>query len=440
METIKKIKQEKGYTLEVSQDQSFNHFKELYKKDKDLAVKYFRLSGNTPCRVLTFTKISKEKNIECVVEESIGISKTDKLYISKKTVRILVLNWKKRKVYQYSGNKWIRVGFKELNDYGKEGFKKEDILRCIHPRLEYLSKYTAVIAHLKPSMLIKNKLFSLRKLLVHCFPNVPYSTSKIIADYNSTGHIKDLIRLNHMLSNCSNPNAGKWDNYNEQISPYTNNGIIRLLHFEIKYEIVPYLNHSCPDMSMLRATVSEIKDTINMLRELGRTWNIMWSEKRWIEEHKKATRESNEILIKGNDRELKVHIDFPETFPEEWQSLTGFNIELAKTAGRLLQIGIDQGHCVGTYADRVDSGSCAIYTVTRKDEFYTMELTRCNKKVSLGQLKGRRNAPAPEKVREEVLYIVQSHTAYRRKHLNKLVDSLSTNIPVVNEYELAPPF
>lgn len=81
--------------------------------------------------------------------------------------------------------------------------------------------------------------------------------------------------------------------------------------------------------------------------------------------------------------------------------------ELIKSSKRLKEEGIIQKHCVFSYLDRINQGTCVIYSTLYKDKRYTLEI-RAKKqgkkyKYYLAQIQGYRNTtPIPNKLIEEI--------------------------------------
>jgi len=90
------------------------------------------------------------------------------------------------------------------------------------------------------------------------------------------------------------------------------------------------------------------------------------SKKRWLDEHQKAAKLR---MLKGVP-EIKVE----EVFKN---ALTGLDhpFELIETKGRLVQESVELHHCVATYASKINSGRCAIFSVNYEGEQYTLEVS-----------------------------------------------------------------
>jgi len=89
-------------------------------------------------------------------------------------------------------------------------------------------------------------------------------------------------------------------------------------------------------------------------------------------------------------------------FPEPWCRggiFGGFDIVPITNSSDLYREGKLLHHCAGTYAGKVHSGECYIFSV-RKDgsPLATLELARTEDRVAIGQLRGACNAKAPKDV------------------------------------------
>ena len=146
-------------------------------------------------------------------------------------------------------------------------------------------------------------------------------------------------------------------------------------------------------------------DTLKMGKMLGKKVNCSWSIKRLISEHDKWSREVADILAEFEELEYlkisKIYLDFAEFA----------KLVPLKTNHELLREGSIQQHCVGSYSDNVNRGSCCIFHI----KGFTLELrfgTRWdmefrNQKPAelyIGQFRGLRNVNAPN----ELIVSIQS--------------------------------
>jgi hypothetical protein len=104
-------------------------------------------------------------------------------------------------------------------------------------------------------------------------------------------------------------------------------------------------------------------------------------------------------------------------FPEPWCPggvSGGFDIVPITSSSDLYRDGKLLHHCAGTYAERVHSGQCYIFSV-RKDGalLATLELVRSKAGVGIGQLRGACNAKAPKEVLRAVNSWLRAQRVFR---------------------------
>lgn len=117
----------------------------------------------------------------------------------------------------------------------------------------------------------------------------------------------------------------------------------------------------------LRAQGVAVHDVIRMAKQQKRRVNLAWSPNRWKAEHDRLSRaEALRRMVEHN-----THYDvsryeayLPAHFP-------GY---LIRTSRRLGMEGLRQRHCVASYHDRLQNGSCAIATVLLDRTRWTVEL------------------------------------------------------------------
>lgn len=145
-----------------------------------------------------------------------------------------------------------------------------------------------------------------------------------------------------------------------------------------------------------------IKDWIEDHKELGRKLTLKVKSKTRIEdEHRKM---SKERMIKGI-KAVKVHERYNDLFKD-----SELEFELIQDKARLLAESIDQDHCVATYANQINSGSCAIFSFKWEDKVYTLQVSSQYFNV---QFRGHRNTDVPV----ELVGLVDKYLLeYRRAH------------------------
>ena len=130
------------------------------------------------------------------------------------------------------------------------------------------------------------------------------------------------------------------------------------------------------------------------------------SAKRWQEEHQ---RRSRLVMLKGVAN-IKTHDIYKN-------ALDGFEYEyeLIDNKERLIQESLEMSHCVATYAHKINSGNCAIFSIMYENQRYTLEVGQASfytedmKKMLKNplvcvQLKGKYNAAPPELLKKAVDY------------------------------------
>jgi hypothetical protein len=139
-------------------------------------------------------------------------------------------------------------------------------------------------------------------------------------------------------------------------------------------------------------------DTCKMAATLNRKVNCGWGIKRLKAEHDKWSDEITNIILETEPlRDLrirKVYIEF--------QKFSGFR--LLKTNKDLLSEGIKLKHCVGTYINMVDSGTCGIYHV----DGGTLQLgyDSSQASVSIIQFRAYKNEDLPIEIKDKVKKVV----------------------------------
>lgn len=130
------------------------------------------------------------------------------------------------------------------------------------------------------------------------------------------------------------------------------------------------------------------------------------SVKRWKDEHQKA---SIQRMLKGVP---KITVD--EKYTNALNGLE-YPYELISTKERLIQESVELHHCVGTYAHQINSGNCAIFSVTYEGKRWTLQVNK--EEYPEGtvfkpiQFRGLCNEPAPDKIGKRVGEILHANSA-----------------------------
>ena len=155
-----------------------------------------------------------------------------------------------------------------------------------------------------------------------------------------------------------------------------------------------------PDIKLWKH-VYIIRDYTILCKQLNKKIVVGLSERRYKELHDEYTKEFNQkTLSKLKNRRLNIA-------KELRFNLESKGIYLIKDTKTLLEEGIEQHHCVGSYSTQVNKGYCAIYTTTINGIKYTIELVRHGKSVKINQMMTKYNKPAPHQlwIETEKLFI-----------------------------------
>lgn len=141
-----------------------------------------------------------------------------------------------------------------------------------------------------------------------------------------------------------------------------------------------------------------LRDYVDDLITLKKKFSLkMTSRSRLVDEHRKYSK----LRLMKKMQPIKTHdhyIEFAKSLPE--------SIELINDKGRLAQESADQGHCVATYASRINNGECCILSTKYENEQYTIEIisrkTGENMTYYVNQCRGKFNKSAPEGLIQEL--------------------------------------
>lgn len=306
---------------------------EVYKKDKYKArILYFNNRSNYyVTRIVKFSHDNGDFEV-CHLQETIGISITNKMYRREKKVASIVYKggkfWyltnrgsKKCVQLTYSGLRQFIGNFASWNDIDshpllKAFYKKFSWMRFVseEPALHGMAFNT----------IIRNKLYTQNDALKFKF-KVPTPVIKVLRvhfkDYNTGDMFKIWKEMKQVLINIEN----------------------------LK-----------PDLMSHHMFV----DTCKMARTLDRKVNCSWSTKRLEQMHNDWSKEiTNTVLEFEEHRELNVGSVY-----RKFAEITGY--KLLSSNRDLLYEGMTQKHCVATYISKVDKGSAGIFHI----EGYTLEL------------------------------------------------------------------
>lgn len=434
-----------------------NAFIKLYKKDPYKArVKFF--NGNRTAyqfsRLVLFEYDKGDFEIANFTN-TFGISVTNRMYSSQKKESSLIYR-KKKFWYRQSGgrikpltfadfetfisnNENIRQNWGDDKETTLDRLSKSLIFQYFQTRFHWIK----TIAEYQHNFLVtfntvsEKKLYGFKDLNRHIF-KVPYNISKMVEDSKFMERIK------------------------KQGRPFA--------HWEETLKVLDHVDHLRPEMLADHHFI----DTCKMARTLGKKVNCKWGLTRLKQEHDQWAREITRIILDCEDEyELNIKPEY-----KAFADFSGFR--LLRTNKDMLEEGMVQNHCVGTYIDKVDRGECAIYHVdgytlqvgieTKTEVIKEMPETSLFgnggitipvskhvevKKFKNLQFRGLRNRQAPSHLVKEVEDMMEEFaTAGGFKAISKegelykpltsnrgtFIDGLRIGVQLANEYDDALPF
>ena len=340
-----------------------NLFK-LYAKDKYVArVIYMNDNSNYEhFRTILFTKENGDFTI-VVFRKKYGISKTNVMYNHEK--RIVEVIYKGGKFYLVDNTTKVRSGITTLtlrtlanacsrvsiyqNNYT---WLYDTITSVLENRFSWIRflKETDLCNNVAFNTIISNKIYNQKKALTH-----EYKTTEPVA------------KLLHKLLHSHDSHAHNLVKAIEGYMPYIKN------------------IESLQEDWFMNKNIGIFHDTLKMGKILNKQVNASWTARRLKEEHDKWAKIISDIVFIDGNRDMninKIYKDFSEH--------SGY--ELITTTRDMAYEGKRQNHCVATYVNRVEDGTCAI--ITTKE--YTVELRTkyfgVTRVISISQVKGYGNS------------------------------------------------
>ena len=152
------------------------------------------------------------------------------------------------------------------------------------------------------------------------------------------------------------------------------------------------------------------------------------SIKRWQDEHRKATAKR---MLKGVP-EIKVN----DVYKKALEGLE-YPYELIETKDKLIQESVELGHCVATYANKINSGDCGIFSVEYEGKRYTLEVkaNQFDKGIAYVpvQFRGLHNCAAPDVLLKTVCNLLykNSDTNASRQTIERSILGIQDLAPVL---------
>ena len=338
------------------QNQLVDTLFKIYQKDKFKARVYFMNENShnfIKHRLGIFDEPDGDFNI-VLFKRTYGISKSSIIYNRESRVFSII---KKGNKFYFKNNLGLKpLTFNHLFNCNHYDDLIKDELVIKLPWLRYLTEYT-ILQNVSLNTIYSKKLFSFEKALKYEY-KLPCPSAKLLYD----------------MRNISNES--------------------KYLRYYVEYLInVENLHNTLPTYDF-----HTFYDTVKMAKTLNRKVNCSWSARRLKEEHDEWSKEITDIVFTEGDRPLNINnmfIDFSD--------MSGFN--LLTTTKEMNIEGRKQSHCVATYVNKVDSGSCAIYSIDN----YTLELNYkwienyTKKVIFINQFRGYKNCDAPKELYNLVL-------------------------------------
>jgi hypothetical protein len=337
------------------QNPSVDTLFKIYQKDKFKARVYFMNENShnfIKHRLGIFDEPNGDFNI-VLFKRTYGISKSSIIYNRESRVFSII---KKGNKFYFKNNVGLKpLTFNHLFNCNHYDLIKNELVIKL-PWLRYLTEYT-ILQNVSLNTIYSKKLFSFEKALKYEY-KLPCPSAKLLYD----------------MRNISNES--------------------KYLRYYVEYLInVENLHNTLPTYDF-----HTFYDTVKMGKTLNRKVNCSWSARRLKEEHDEWSKEITDIVFTEGDRPLNINNIFIE-----FSDMSGFN--LLTTTKEMNIEGRKQSHCVATYVNKVDSGSCAIYSI----DDYTLELNSkwienyTKKVIFINQFRGYKNCDAPKELYNLVL-------------------------------------
>ena len=401
----KKVKPE-WELLFQSENPKIERLIEVY-KENPLHARILHRQGNSfdhqKHRVVAYTFDNGDINIVHFIQTT-GISITNKMYETERNNGAII--------YKKDTNKWYiknKGGIKLLSYNLLTAFIQtcscfhytdSDIMKYMVKLLPWLrniieDKWDASRT-ITFNSIITNKLFNLKSIYRHMF-GVPYPVIEVM---------------------LTKPDRN-YNNFNDMTPA----------NFHKTWKEMKKVLLNVENLSKELFNNQYFRDTCKMASSVGQKVNCSWSSTRLKAEHDKWSKEiSNVLLLNQKNTKLKIY-DIYRVFAE----YSGFPI--LETNYDMVHDGIVMSHCVATYIDRVNSGTCAIYKV----DGHTMELRLSNsishndkKGLYWVQIKGFKNADAPNELKTQIQNILDKFNSdiiptYEFKPLTSKMSSVFAN-------------
>jgi hypothetical protein len=332
----------------------------------------------------TFQYVSQKKTY--------GISITNKRYCRIKIERALyVKGWKS--FYLKRGNKLMPAYLPSLLCEEK---------KLIYDKFPFLKFLEDENIYLSLNVVFKNKLFTPKKAIAFLYKEQYTEELHYLHKSLDKYHVP-LSSKKKLLSRFENIHR-----FNKEILPPECSKIER-------GDIEDIFEVRVHDDDIENITWSYLYDCSILAESLNRKLNATWGFKRLVAEHDEMSFIVTNYLYEATNSDLKIGKSFYEFATYLTEGI------LIQTSKDLAYEGLKQKHCVGSYADRVNKGSTAIYHY----KGYTLQVSEIvihtpepvrdsqgnvlfyptssyDKELIISQLLGRKNTLPPPEIREEI--------------------------------------
>jgi hypothetical protein len=341
--------------LYSSQSQNVDTLFRIYATDKYKARIYYMNENSAlfkKYRLGVFEEKNGDFNIVYFVRK-FGISKTNKMY-NRETREFSIIK-KGNKFYYCCGKTITPLVYNHITNVPNSKIIIPYLVNRL-PWLRYVTEHS-VLRKTSFNTIYSKKLFSLEKALKYEY-KLPLPTCKLIHSLKTKGGY-DM----------------RYDN----------------LRYYIEYlDNVENLHNTLPTYNF-----DLFYDTVKMAKTLDKMVNCSWSAKRLKLEHDDWAREISDVVFVDGNRDMyisSIYLNFSE--------YSGFKI--LKTTKDMAHEGRVNNHCVATYINKVENGTCGIYHIGG----YTLELNMkwvegyCG--LVIKQFRGYGNCDAPKKLYDSV--------------------------------------
>jgi hypothetical protein len=374
-----------------------NRLKEVYANNKQHALVIYKSIGYKNIfikKVLYCYEENSDDFSVIIFKKNYGISTTCKMFSNQEQLMSIIYKNKKLYFRNKQGSKHciydltINRLYQFFNIIPSK--TKEKLITLLVKKFPWLQILleTSIAHGTNINTIIKNKLFSLTKLLSYIFKENKITCKVLLEHTKKIGGYVEFLNT--------------WKEYRKSL---INTQLLRLDFLESSYFI----------------------DSIRLASALNKKINCKWSERRLKEEHDKWTKEYTRIILSyESDMDLKINqvfIDFAE-----------YSDYFMPTTNKLLYMeGLNNKNCVATYISKIEDGACGIYhyrgcTIeiglhypdkSEIDEYNFSIIKLLNPEtdddiISLSQIKSFANTTPTAEITEEVNNMIHKFNDYVR--------------------------